>query len=139
MSTGMGLVWFFGVCFVGIVVVLMLLRGGASRKDVGLSETGSSSSGVVPDGSDINSPSGSAEPIAKNVGSAVCGSCHSSQHQSYLLTAHSRAMGLVKPELEPPDGEFFHEASGRHYSVFRRDGQLWHSESRAPRVKEAGA
>lgn len=68
----------------------------------------------------------------KPVGTAVCAACHSNQHQSYLLTAHSRAMTDVNPDTEPPDGNFFHALSKRYYSVYRQDGKLWHAESGAP-------
>lgn len=63
------------------------------------------------------------------VGSQNCRQCHSDQHKSYLLTAHSRALTKVREAIEPGDGTFPHDVSGRTYSVFRRDGQLWHSEA----------
>ncbi len=62
------------------------------------------------------------------VGTKKCAECHVANHQSYLLTAHSRA--LSKPDLkaEPPDGSFYHKASGHSYRVYRQDGQLRHEE-----------
>jgi hypothetical protein len=62
------------------------------------------------------------------VGSAVCAECHPKNYQSYLLTAHSRALSDLDPKAEPPDGSFFHKASGRSYRVYRRDGQFRHEE-----------
>ena len=76
-----------------------------------------------------------ASSLSGFVGIAECASCHSNQHQSWLLTAHSRAISLVDPESEPPDGQFFHDKSGRSFRVDRRQGQLWHTESMAPATK----
>jgi tetratricopeptide (TPR) repeat protein len=67
-------------------------------------------------------------PDAHYVGIAVCTECHPKKHQSYLLTPHSRALSNLDARLEPPDGEFFHKASGRYYRIYRRDGQLRHEE-----------
>ncbi|MFO0999006.1 MAG: multiheme c-type cytochrome [Planctomycetaceae bacterium] len=62
------------------------------------------------------------------VGSATCLECHQSEHASYLHTAHSQAMSVVAPAKEPPDTSFDHKPSGRRYRVFRKNGELWHSE-----------
>lgn len=62
------------------------------------------------------------------VGSGECAKCHTKQHESYLLSAHSRAMSLVNPESEPTDVAFHHDPSGREYQVERQQGELWHSE-----------
>jgi hypothetical protein len=67
-------------------------------------------------------------PEARYVGIAVCAECHPKKHQSYRLTPHSRALSDLDPKLEPPDGEFFHKASGRSYRVYREGGQLRHEE-----------
>ncbi len=76
-------------------------------------------------------------PDARPVGSAACAGCHPKRHQSYLLTPHSRALSDLDPKAEPPDGEFFHKASGRSYRVYRRNGQLRHEEvQRAPDGQE---
>ncbi len=72
------------------------------------------------------------------VGAAACAKCHENEHQSYLLTAHSRAMGLVDPDSEPPDGNFYHEPSQRSYSVDRHEGKMWHAESGAATPKTQG-
>lgn len=61
-------------------------------------------------------------PTTKYVGNGQCQECHQGEHQSYLQTTHSRSMEAVKVAQEPPDGEFFHEISGRHYRVYR-DGE----------------
>jgi tetratricopeptide (TPR) repeat protein len=67
-------------------------------------------------------------PEARYVGSAVCAGCHPKNHASYLRTAHSRALSDLDPRAEPPDGSFEHEASGRSYRVYRKDGQFRHEE-----------
>src|SRR5262245_56629484 len=63
-------------------------------------------------------------PDARLIGVDACASCHPHQHRSYLLTAHSRALGDVDIDDEPPDGAFFHKASGRSYRVFRQGKTL---------------
>lgn len=74
---------------------------------------------------------------ARYVGNAVCQSCHADEHESYQLTAHSRALGRVDEANEPADTEFFHQASGRWYKVYRQNDQLWHRESvRSPSGRE---
>jgi tetratricopeptide (TPR) repeat protein len=78
-------------------------------------------------------------PEARHVGIAACAECHPKKHQSYVLTPHSRALSDLRPGLEPPDGSFLHEASGRTYRVYRRDGQLRHEEVlRTPDGQEMG-
>jgi tetratricopeptide (TPR) repeat protein len=67
-------------------------------------------------------------PEAQYIGVAACAECHGRQHQSFLHTAHSRALGDVDLEDEPADGAYFHEASGRWYRVYRKDQTLWHEE-----------
>lgn len=62
------------------------------------------------------------------VGSERCAGCHSQQHDSYLLTAHSRSLQKVDLDDEPPDGQFDHKPSGRSYRVLRKDGQIRHQE-----------
>lgn len=128
-----------GACVLAIIVVLTITRGEWLRLDVGGPKTDSVTSRIATQQSGLNAAAGTAEPSITSVGSAVCASCHTNQHQSYLLTAHSRAMGQVVADEEPPDGDYFHEASARHYSIFRRDGQLWHAESGKPSAAEAGA
>jgi Tetratricopeptide repeat/Cytochrome c554 and c-prime len=67
-------------------------------------------------------------PDAHYVGTGACIDCHPRNHDSYLLTAHSRALSDLDPNAEPPDGSFEHKTSGRSYRVYRRDGQLRHEE-----------
>lgn len=75
------------------------------------------------------------------VGTQECAKCHRGKHQSFLLTAHSRALAELAPSLpgrgaggesdvaaEPPDASFTHQLSGRTYRVYRQDGQLRHQE-----------
>jgi len=66
---------------------------------------------------------------ASYVGSEVCAGCHASEHASYLLTAHSRALGNIDLATEPPDGQFTHAKTGRQYRVARSGDRLWHRET----------
>jgi predicted CXXCH cytochrome family protein len=66
---------------------------------------------------------------AHYIGIAACAECHRTNHASYLLTAHSRALADLDPQAEPPDGSFEHPPSGRSYRVYREDGQLRHEET----------
>src|SRR5580698_2451977 len=50
-------------------------------------------------------------PEARYIGTAACAACHDTNHRSYLLTAHSRALADVDPQSEPPDGSFQHKLS----------------------------
>ena len=65
---------------------------------------------------------------AHYVGVAACVKCHTKEHESYLLTAHSRALSKVDVRTEPGDESFEHKASGRSYRVYRKKGQLHHEE-----------
>jgi hypothetical protein len=65
---------------------------------------------------------------ARFIGNAACAECHKKNHQSYMLTAHSRALTEVNPDDEPPDGLFTQQASGRSYRIYRQNGQLRHQE-----------
>jgi len=65
---------------------------------------------------------------AKYLGSAACAECHRGNHDSYKLTAHSRALATLDPAVEPPDAVFRHQASGRTYRVYRQAGQFRHEE-----------
>ena len=65
---------------------------------------------------------------ARYLGSEACAVCHPANHQSYLHTAHSRALSDVNLAIEPPDGTFEHKPSGRIYRVYRRDNQMRHEE-----------
>lgn len=56
------------------------------------------------------------------VGNRACLECHPGEHQSYLKTTHSGSLEEVDVTREPPNGEFFHELSARHYRVYR-DGK----------------
>ena len=72
------------------------------------------------------SPYRNTQSQAKYVGSQACAACHAEEFASYLETEHSRALQEVRLTDEPADTEFFHEASGRFYRVYRKDDQLWH-------------
>ncbi len=63
------------------------------------------------------------------VGTAACVGCHKTNHQSYLLTAHSQALADIDPDREPPDATFEHKPSGRTYRVYRENGKLRHEET----------
>jgi hypothetical protein len=79
------------------------------------------------------------QPDVGYVGIATCKECHSTQHESYLHTAHSKALSEPDPKTEPPDGAFEHLASGRSYRVYRRDNRLHHEELlRTPEGMEVG-
>ncbi len=69
------------------------------------------------------------KPDAAYVGTAACVGCHKTNHQSYLLTAHSQALADVDPDGEPPDATFEHKPSGRTYRVYRESGKLRHEET----------
>lgn len=69
-----------------------------------------------------------AQASAQFIGTAACAGCHPQNHNSYLLTAHSRALADINPKEEPPDGTFTNKASGRTYQVYRQNGQLHHQE-----------
>jgi hypothetical protein len=62
------------------------------------------------------------------IGAAACAGCHRSNHQSYMQTAHSRALVDVEADAEPQDGSFEHKPMGRSYRVYRKDGLLRHAE-----------
>jgi predicted CXXCH cytochrome family protein len=80
-----------------------------------------------------------AGPDARYIGSDACGRCHKANHESYLLTAHSRALADLNPDAEPPDGSFNDPGSGRSYRVYRQDGKLRHEEVlRTAEGKEVG-
>ncbi len=68
------------------------------------------------------------EPDAQYVGTGACAECHRPEHQSYLLTPHSRALADVDPKAEPADAAFDHKPSGRSYRVYRRNDRLRHQE-----------
>jgi hypothetical protein len=55
----------------------------------------------------------------------VSGNVHQEQHQSWLMSAHSRAMSAAMSGPEPADGLYLHAASGRQYQSKQRDGELW--------------
>ncbi len=104
-------------------VLLLIALTFSDRRNPGGSESSSSKPGLE------LSPG----PLASTrhrefIGSDACLSCHPSQHDSYLHSAHSRAMSRVIPENEPADAMFAHPVSGRAYTTERRDGKIWHTE-----------
>ena len=58
------------------------------------------------------------------VGNRACIECHAGEHQSYLLTTHSRSLGEIDSAREPPNGEYRHELSGRSYRIYRDGAAL---------------
>ncbi len=62
------------------------------------------------------------------VGTRECLECHRDQHKSYLKTTHSRSLAEVDVSDEPPNGEYHHEISGRHYRIYREGETLKLSE-----------
>jgi hypothetical protein len=76
--------------------------------------------------------SGPASASAENnayAGIQACAECHAEQNRTYRQTAHSLALADIAPAEEPPDAAFFHEASGRTYTVYRKGGQFRHKEA----------
>lgn len=71
------------------------------------------------------------KPVAATsyMGTESCFECHADQYRSYRQTAHSRALSRSDAAQEPPDATFYHQASGRTYTVYRQDGQLHHREA----------
>jgi hypothetical protein len=70
-----------------------------------------------------------ADPAATFVGRDACADCHQDVHESFLKTAHARALHEADPAREPPDGEFDDPVSGRSYQVYREAEQLRHRET----------
>ncbi|QDT35418.1 hypothetical protein Mal48_46950 [Thalassoglobus polymorphus] len=67
-------------------------------------------------------------PQEKFVGSQVCATCHQEQFDTYSLSAHSQSLSIVDPDAEPADGEFIHDKSQHTFSIFRKDGELYHRD-----------
>lgn len=65
---------------------------------------------------------------AQYVGSDKCRSCHRREERSFRRTGMGRSMALVDPEREPPNADFDHPLSQRHYQITRKEGALWHRE-----------
>eukprot|EP00913_Durusdinium_trenchii_P028281 g26509.t1 len=74
-------------------------------------------------------PDGNFQAKVAYVGSQACLECHRDAHETYLKTAHSRALAPADPKTEPEGTTYFHEKSGRRYSVFEKDGVIRHRES----------
>ncbi|WP_410960301.1 multiheme c-type cytochrome, partial [Salmonella sp. SAL4431] len=70
-----------------------------------------------------------AQPEAAFVGADACRECHTDQHGSWALTAHSRALAAVDPGSEPQPGRFVHPPSGRTYEVLVAGDQMRHRET----------
>ena len=63
------------------------------------------------------------------VGAAACAECHPRIAEHHQASSHASALADVSLEDEPPDAEFDHATSGRHYRVYRDKDQLRHRES----------
>ena len=63
------------------------------------------------------------------VGSGACRECHVEKSDSFSATTHSRSLGPIDLDHEPPDADFKHPRSGHHYRVARKDGRFFHRES----------
>jgi hypothetical protein len=68
-------------------------------------------------------------PTVGYASSQACRKCHPEQFDTYLQTAHSRALVAVDSGNEPPGTVFDNAASGRRYRVVHRDGRLIHEEA----------
>jgi hypothetical protein len=114
--------WILAALLSGAVAVITWLNLGTSRKNSRQQPQG------FPNPTYSESRFLNAGPEAQFVGIETCASCHRSNHSSYLLTAHSRALSDLDPQKEPPDGSFHHQASGRSYRVYRRGTEFRHEE-----------
>ncbi len=66
---------------------------------------------------------------AKFVGAAACTECHQEINDTCAKTTHGRAFRHIDLAIEPPDGEFFDERSGRRFRAYRKDNEFRHRES----------
>lgn len=64
------------------------------------------------------------------VGTAVCASCHSDRHESYLQTHHSRSLRGVSDATDLGEQTLTHRASQHSYDVYQQDGQPRHRQWR---------
>ncbi len=62
------------------------------------------------------------------VGSQECATCHTEITESHALTGMGQSLGLMKPEMSPPDAVIDDSFSPRRYRVLHRDGVMWHQE-----------
>ncbi|MFM7925794.1 MAG: hypothetical protein ACKPJJ_36705, partial [Planctomycetaceae bacterium] len=99
----------------GVLLLLLLLPRPVSQTDVEASASA------------MAAGSGSAALVW--AGTETCLECHQEQHQSWLMSAHSRAMSAAMSGPEPADGLYLHAASGRQNQSKQRDGELWHTET----------
>lgn len=99
----------------GVLLLLLLLPRPVSQTEIEASASA------------MAAGSGSAAPVW--AGTEACLECHQEQHQSWLMSAHSRAMSAAMSGPEPADGLYLHAASGRQYQSKQRDGELWHTET----------
>jgi hypothetical protein len=127
----------------GVVIALMLSGSGCSQQSAPLQKPSESQPENVsaPETVTAPAPTWPALPAADTpylnanleteyVGSAACTRCHASSAGTYHHTAMSVSMLPVDIEQEPPDGQYDHRLSSRRYTISRRDGQMWHTESK---------
>ncbi|MGV2333871.1 MAG UNVERIFIED_CONTAM: hypothetical protein LVR18_07035 [Planctomycetaceae bacterium] len=110
--------WILAAGLLGIIITA-IFQYNEPRRDDSLNVT--SQQGQRP--TDMLNTSGG------HVGTAACGECHQTEHETWLTTAHSRAMSRVVAETEPADGVFEHQSSARRYCAERRNSGLWHVET----------
>ena len=110
--------WILAAAGLLLIMVTAIFQFNRQRRDVS-SIANSRQSQRSPDMLNQNS----------HVGTAACLECHQSEHETWLSTAHSRAMSRVVVEKEPADGVFEHQISARRYRAERRDTELWHVET----------
>lgn len=65
-------------------------------------------------------------PDANYVGAKTCVKCHSGEHESFLMTPHSMALGTMDDSAEPADGTFVHPQSTLAYSIGHQGDQTRH-------------
>lgn len=108
-----------GVLLAG-VLAFALLRGGKERVDP-------PSAFEIPPFTD--SPFVNVGPQATYVGTSSCVECHRGNHETYKHTAHSQALAVLDPAVEPPDASFHHGPSKRDYRVYRQGTEFRHEET----------
>lgn len=85
------------------------------RSSPGVRDSGRRPAGPPIASAPAETPFRNAHPAVEYVGSETCGKCHPGERESYLQTAHSRALQPISEADPSPAAEWFHELSGRWY------------------------
>lgn len=70
----------------------------------------------------------SAENTDGYLGTDSCVTCHQTQHQTYLLTSHSKSAAWLDSVGDRKTSEFQHAISARRYKIQCSDGAMVHQE-----------